>query len=199
MSLVDSFRAITLLLSIIAWPALAIDTSAEEKACREIGFKPKTEKFVNCVLELHERSGSLTVARPSISQSPTKALEIGDGSDDDRTCQSNGFAPGTGDYSDCRMKIDMAKREAQTAHARYKAELAVYEAQVAAANRQRESDRNLRLMELGLGMMAGGGRGGSSSSATTARPPVAPSNQNIFLPNGRMITCNTSGNVSTCF
>jgi len=198
LSFLKVLRLIPILLCAIAWPAIAVDTSLEEEACRKIGFKPKTEKFVNCVLELYERRGQ-TASRPPISQTPTTSAAVGDGSDDDQTCQSYGFGPGTGAYADCRFKVDMAKSLAQTAHARYKADLAAYEAQVAAANRQRESDRNLRLMELGLGMMAGGGRGGSSSSATTARPPAAPPNQHIFLPNGRMITCNTSGNVTNCF
>ena len=199
LSLPKVLRIIQILLCVIASPALAIDTLAEEKTCQEIGFKPKTDKFVNCVLELYERSGGQTASRPPISQTTIKPAAVGDGSDDDQTCQSYGFGPGTSAYADCRMKVDMARREAQKAHARYKADLAAYEAQVANASRQRESERNLRLMELGLGMMSGGGRGGSSSSVTTARPPVAPSNQNIFLPNGQMITCNTSGNVTNCF
>ena len=44
-----------LFLAFAASSGYALDTSAEEAMCKEIGFKPKTEKYANCVLELYER------------------------------------------------------------------------------------------------------------------------------------------------
>lgn len=50
-----SFRTLTLLLSTFAaltsGPGLAIDTSAEERFCEEIGFKPRSADFANCVID----------------------------------------------------------------------------------------------------------------------------------------------------
>ncbi len=209
MNLTNFSLYISLVLCVVAWPSHAIDTSAEEKICSEIGFKPKTEKFGNCVVELFSRKnkGSLSATsassttRSSHQTSPSGASHAGDGSQDDRTCQSYGLSPGSSSYSECRIRIDTARKDAESRQSRYQAELAAYEKQVAEANRQRERDRNLRMMELGLGMMAGGGGRGSSDSARNVGPaPLAPSlNQNIFLPDGRMMSCRTNGHVTNCF
>lgn len=201
--------AITSYFSLLGTQVVAIDTSAEEKTCAEIGFKPKTERFGNCVVELYSRkskgsaptSSASSSNRSTTQPSTAAASRAGDGSQDDRTCQSYGLSPGSPGYSECRMRIDTARRDAEAQQARYQAELRAYEQQVAEANKQRERDRGLRMLELGLGMMAGGGSRGSGSSAVNVGPaPIAPSlNQNIFLPNGRMMTCTTSGNVTNCF
>lgn len=195
--------------SLLATQVAAIDTSAEEKTCAEIGFKPKTEKFGNCVVELYSRKGKGSAPTSAASSSIRSASQpsaaagsrAGDGSQDDRTCQSYGLSPGSSGYSECRMRIDTARKEAQAQQARYQSEMAIYQQQLAEAERQRDKDRGLKMLELGLGMMAGGGsRGGTSSTVNIGPPPVAPSlNQNIFLPNGRIMTCTTSGNVTNCF
>lgn len=186
-------------MALTASPCFASDTSREEKTCRDIGFKPKTEKYAGCVLELYGRriSGGQD---GRLSNSTNKdPVAIGDGSPDDRTCRSYSLLPGTVEYSDCRMKIDAARVNAQAEHDRYRRELLMYQSQIAEAKRQKDQESNLRLMELGLEMMGGGGRRSSGSSAALPRPPVLPENQHIFLPDGRMITCNTSGSTTNCF
>lgn len=45
-----------LILSLASHNAFALDTSVQEKICADIGFKPKTEKFGSCVIELISRN-----------------------------------------------------------------------------------------------------------------------------------------------
>lgn len=196
----------------------AIDTSTEEKTCSEIGFKRKTEAFGNCVLELIDRKNksqqvkaartttpSNNAIRQSTAQNQRPAQEkppspiVGDGSPDDNTCQTYGFKPGTANYSECRQKIDLARQDGQRQQAQYEAQQRQYEAQMAEYKRQREMAASMALMQMGLGMMAGG-----SPATNFAPPPVAPvaprnNTQTYFLPNGRAMTCTTTGSHTNCF
>ena len=56
----------------VAYPSVAsaLDTSAEESACSELGFKNKTPPFANCVLELYGRKKlhSQTADRPAAQE-----------------------------------------------------------------------------------------------------------------------------------
>lgn len=180
--------------------AHAIDTSTEEKACAEIGFKPKTEKFANCVLELYDRRGK-AVNRPTASSTNSTAQQS-DGSEDDRTCQKYGFHPGANAYAECRMKIDMARQEAARDHQRYERELAAYNQKLAEAKREQERQRNLRQLELGLRMMGGQSVGDAARSVGTGAPITPPrpaiQNQTIILPGSRPIHCSTVGTVTNC-
>jgi len=59
------FKVIVLLfIAPILSPAFAFDTSTEEKTCSEIGFKPRTEKFENCVSEPYSHKNNSTAAFP---------------------------------------------------------------------------------------------------------------------------------------
>jgi hypothetical protein len=55
-----------------AYPSVAsaLDTSAEESACSELGFKKKTPAFANCVLELYGRK-----KQHAPTEEPTTAQE----------------------------------------------------------------------------------------------------------------------------
>lgn len=171
----------------------AIDTSSEETTCKEIGFKEKTEAFGNCVLELYERKSK------DRSALLTQQLK-GDGTQNDQTCQRYGYIPDTSDYSDCRMKIDMAQKEAIQAQARYEAELRVYQQQLADAERARRRDLAMRQLQIGLGMMSGS-RSNSTAVINTPPPPQPPiTNQTIRLPSGQQLYCstNTAAGYTSC-
>lgn len=58
-----------LILSLASHIAIAMDTSAQEKICRDIGFKPKTEKFASCVIELVSRNQNAERAQAVQQQS----------------------------------------------------------------------------------------------------------------------------------
>jgi len=202
LSISKALRAIPLLLGLVALPALAIDTSSEENTCLDIGFKPKTEKFANCVLELYERRGSQTASKPSNSRSAARSVAVGDGSQDDQTCQKYGLTPGQPEYGNCRMQIDMAKQQVAREQARYQQELAAYEEQAAELKRQKDKERAMRQLELGLRMMGGQSPVEAVNSLGTgapiARPRPPTTHHSIRLPNGRMMNCNTFGDHTNC-
>ena len=74
----------------------SINTSSEEAACLDLGFKKKTPAYANCVLELMERKENSTA-----SADP-----------DDATCLKYGFKRKTNEYAACRQQIDQAKAQA---------------------------------------------------------------------------------------
>ena len=189
----------------------ALSKVAEEiKICEELGFVKGSERFGDCVVTLVAKKKVRKQA--SVNQKPQERTEVktvrpapkpkprGDGTRDDRTCQSYGFSYGTAGYSDCRMKLDAGRRQAAAAQARYEQEKRLYDEQIAAIERQKRKDRGMRQLEFGLCMLAGG-CGSSSSSSTyqyTPPPPPRPSNFNLFLSNGRSVTCMHNHNVIDC-
>lgn len=162
--------------------AFALDTSYEEEQCTDIGFKRKTGAFANCVIELLERS-SATPPNP-----------------DDVTCRKYGFKPKTDNYAACRQQIDMARQDAQRQQAQYAQQRAEYDAQLAEQKRERDRQRSLAMLQLGLGMMSGR-YNASNAYGSIPQAPAPPENLNrtYILPGGKMMNCSTTGSVTTCF
>jgi hypothetical protein len=160
-SLVNLPKAITLafVFATLAGVAHALDTSVEEFTCKEIGFKPKTEKFANCVLELYERKSKGSTNNPvgSRQAAPAAQAQRGDGSQDDQTCQRYGLKPGQPEYGNCRMQINLAKQQAAREQARYEAEMAAYEKQKQELEAERKRQLAMRQLQMGLGLMSGPG------------------------------------------
>lgn len=184
-------------------PAYALDTSAEEAMCKEIGFKPKTEKYANCVIELYERKSRASFGTPPQGR-PTsiETAQQGDGTQDDQTCQRYGLRPGQPEYGNCRMQIDLAKQQVAREQARYQQEMAAYEQQVAELKRQKDKERAMRQLELGLRMMGGQppleaiNSLGTGAPISKPRPPIT--HHSIRLPNGRTMNCDTFGGHTNC-
>lgn len=164
--------------------ALALDTSQEEAQCLDIGFKRKTPAFANCVLELVDRRASTIQS----IQDP-----------DDATCKKYGFKPKTDNYAVCRQQIDLARQQAQQQQAQYAQQRAEYEAQLAEQKKERDRQKGMAMLNLGLGMMTG--KYNASNGYGSMPAPTPPQNQNrtYILPGGKMMNCNTSGSITTCF
>lgn len=158
--------------------ALALDTSSEEASCAEIGFKRKTPAFANCVMELVERNSAATFTDP-----------------DDATCRKYGFKRKTNEYAACRQQIDHARQEGQ----RQQAQHAQQQRQLDELNKQREREKGMAMLQLGLGMASGkyNPSNGYGKSPTSSLPD--PINNTYILPGGKMMHCNTVGNVTNCF
>lgn len=200
----------------------AKDLEEHGAKCKDIGFKPKTPAYGDCVLELRRRdvgssASSLVKSTPGVSVSKTKAK--GDGSPDDTTCIQYGFNVGTEQYSQCRLQLNLAKRQFEAQQAQYEQEqlqhqqeLSQYEAQIAvreqARKRAREEEKNLKLMELGFRIM-GGQSVGDASMATAGimpLPPQAPTppvyqNFSVHMPGGKNVHCtyNSAVNQVYCY
>jgi hypothetical protein len=187
----------------------ALDTTKEENTCAYIGFKKGTESFGNCVLELVDRNkkaATKNIAVATQADTPKKLKNepqvAGDGSRDDSTCQSYGFKPATGEYSSCRLQIDLAKQNARQQQDIYQQQKNQYDEQVAAIEKQKAKERNMKQLEMGLRMM--GGQSVQDAAMATARmPPIpqppGPITQRITMPNGRGMTCTTVGTDTNCF
>jgi hypothetical protein len=179
----------------------------EKQQCRSFGFKDKTEKFGECVLELSRRSGA---TKPTNNQSSVR----GDGSADDQTCAGYGYRVGTAAYSDCRLQLDMARRDYEREMRAYEAEKAAYERRVAEAQAEQKRRQQQRQAQYGfcvaqcsaqpgstaLGCMSRCGAASAGLSYDPGAPPARPSGRTTYVINGQIINCRTlpSGSVVTC-
>lgn len=210
--------------------AICADFSAYEKTCAELGFKKRTPAYGECVLELDKRSTDQQKQserqageqqRQAVEQQQRqRAAEVaarGDGTQEHQTCAKFGFVAGTPQYSDCRLRIDVAKREAaqrqlayEAEQRRYEAEKERYEAQVVENEKEKERQRGLALMRFGAALMGGTSPYASENIANAGRaslglPPAAPIRppiQNFTITNGRtggMTNCTAINNNINCF
>jgi len=141
--------------------------------------------------------------------------QIGDGTLEHETCYKYGFVIGTAPYSECRLKIDVAKSEyAQRLAAyelekqRYQEEQRRYEARVAEVEREKERRKYEGLMKFGLALMGGKSPNftdnlNSANQAMGWAPPTPPAppamrNFTIVGPKG-VTTCTITGNIYRCF
>ena len=159
--------------------SFAVDTSSEEAICVDIGFKRKTPPFANCVLELLDRKAENN--------------SLGASDPDDATCRKYGFKPKTNEYGQSRMQIDQAMQDAQRQQSQFSEQQRQYEAAAAEYRRQ----KNLAVLQMGLGMMAGGS---SANSGVAPTPPSIPQNlpRTYLLPGNKSMNCVTTGTVVNC-
>jgi hypothetical protein len=145
----------TLLALMLALPMASFaDLTAYKIQCADIGFKKGTEKFGDCVMELKKRDAGRSSANKQ--SQPTKATaQRGDDTLDDRNCQKFGFTPGTTDYSQCRMELELAAAKAQREFAVYEEQKRIYDQQVAAKEAEKKNRHNRGLIAAGLCIMAG--------------------------------------------
>jgi hypothetical protein len=176
----------------------AIDTSKEEKTCNEIGFKRKTEAFANCVLELVQRNNS------SQSVRSTQPSQISSGNPDDITCNNYGFKTGTNDFAQCKLQINTARQQAQLQQQQYEQQKRQYDEQQAKIASDKEKQDRRKAAEVFL--RYGSGQSVTNAIADTAagKPfpqtrPQPPQQTSIMLPGGKMVHCETVGNVTNCF
>lgn len=163
--------------------SFALDTSTEEAQCTEIGFKKKTQAYADCVLELLDRRTTQNGRDP-----------------DDATCRKYGFKPKSDNYAACRQQIDMARQDAQRQQAQYEQQQAQYEAQLAERKRERDKQRSLAMLQMGLGMLSGQ-YNANNAYGTIPSAPIPPQNlpRTYILPGGKAMSCTTTGTVTSCF
>jgi hypothetical protein len=153
------------------------NTLAEEKICKNIGFRPKTEAFGSCVLELVDRdiptstastssTAKSTSAQASSKRSPvaakTATREVAPSvplSPNEQTCVNYSFKRGTQAFGQCLMQLDQIQQQAMLAERQHQLQLAQYQQQVAAYEEQqkaikKEKDRRKweAIGRLGAGM-----------------------------------------------
>jgi len=175
--------------------------SYAKKQCKELGFKEKTEKFGDCVLDLSKRSGF----QPESSGSN---VARSDGSPDDKTCIGYGYAIGTTGYADCRLKLDQARQQYERELTAYEVEKAEYDRRAAAIKRENELRAAEALSQYGLCFASCGtdylacatrcGSGSAGVDRSAGQPPVQPSGFSTLILNGKIINCSRLGSIVTC-
>jgi hypothetical protein len=173
---------------------------------QQIELKQKNEEIRQDV-ERFERDEDI-LRKEKIAKENRQSMEIarqareGDGSPDDLTCKKFGFKPQTANYADCRLKIEIANRQALQQQAHYEEQKRRYDEQQAAIKKEKDHQRNLKQLELGLRMMAGQSVQDASMATAGMQPlpkPPGPINQTIIMPGGKMVNCSTTGTVTHCF
>ena len=167
--------------------AMALDLTNYENTCTEIGFKKKTPAFGECVLELHSREVKTAPVKQKQAQT---AISQGDGTPDHATCAKYGFQAGTTEYSQCRMQIDTARKQAEEQERQY-------QDQLSAQARAKEKAQGEAIFLLGMGLLSGAKPNAQSNNLPFIQPPKR--NHTYTLPNGKMMTCNTNGSFTNCF
>ncbi len=190
-----------------------------EATCSDLGFKKKTQAYGECVLELdqREKAGRAQAVKQVQQQTQIQAQQKGDGTNEHQMCAKFGFVVGSAPYSDCRLKIDIAKREQAQRQAayeieqqRYQEEQRRYEAQVAEYEREKERQKGLALLRFSAALAGGTSPYFSENLANAGRqslglaptPPTRPQIQNFTITNpaaNRVTNCTMVGNNINCF
>ena len=155
-------------------------------------------------LKDHSVQRAQSMIKELVAKGESKAGQ-GDGTTDDVLCQKYGFMVYTQPYSECRMKIDIAKNEAKQRQALYEAEMARYNAQVAEYEKKKKREESDRLIRFGLALMGGTSPNFSenlnnANRAAAGLPPAAPQiqNFNIITPRGGVTPCTIVSNTVFC-
>ena len=145
-----------------------LDISSEKKTCAELGFKPKSKAFSNCVVKLHNKPKEKLDDQSNLI-AITEITPKGDGTNDDGICQKYGFKVGDESYKKCRLELKIAQDRADDQLRQYELQKQAYEEQIrqyqqqnrireAAIEEQRlakERQDNINLLTFGLGIATG--------------------------------------------
>jgi hypothetical protein len=213
---ISAYKVTCVLSLLVSFDCSSGNLSKHELTCQELGFKRRTQAYGECVLELDQRENKISTQVNKHSQQQKQNQQSGDGSIEHQTCSRFGFIVGTQPYSDCRLRIDIAKREQNQRQAayeadqqRYQEERRRYDAKVAELERQKEKQKGDAMIKFGLALMGGTSPNASENLANAGRqslgmapiPPASPSFQNFTItgPSGRITNCTALGNMINCF
>jgi hypothetical protein len=162
-----------------------ISTTNEENTCLKVGFKIKTEAFGNCVLEL-------------LSRKNDESLTL---NEDEHLCVSYGFRMGSENFASCRLQMAQARWQASQQQIQYEEQKKQYENQMEFARNKARQENARRTLDLSLRLLNGQSPTDALLGAGSGVPiaPKLPPPQTIILPGGRLITCDSQINVTTCF
>jgi len=176
----------TLLFLISATTAHA-ELAPMKEQCEALGYTPQTEKFGDCVMELHARSKS------RLSSSPPRGLSA-----EASQCVQMGFKVDTSEMGACQIQLkQLAIQQNQ-----FEMQRRAYDQQMRAAQKQRDFDQAQAL--LGIANQALGFAGGARQSAATPigsqwrglPAPVPP--LRVIPPSGNPFTCSYQGPALVC-
>jgi len=178
-----------------AWAAdLASDLAGLERECQRIGFIPKTEKFGECVLELHKR------IPPAIYDGAVQSSLLPLGVQDKffLECAKMGFKKGSSDFSNCALSLSRHYAEMNL----HQKQLQTYQKQADQAERENRLAIAQRLLEIAnQGFSFAAGDNTNSAGLRNRRqllPPPQPSPIQFVSPSGSSYNCSYSGVQLVC-
>ena len=172
-------KIILILFAAISFNSYSGELEEYKSACQMIGFIPATSDFGDCVLELRRKDMNkqsiIQEYKPTIQEykpiTTKRELGIednwepplaGDGSQEDGACQEHGFIVGQPEYNQCKLTLNIAKKEAEAQDRLYKEQVRqyeqqkrAYEAQVAEAKKRQKSKAFTNLLMYGLNRYSG--------------------------------------------
>ena len=181
-----------LILLLISFSVLANDLESYKATCKDIGFKPKTVKFGECVLKLRNN-------HPANQGSSSKVIS---NTNNIEELKSQHQALAQQQFQALQKQNDLLERQ-------YQNQLSIQAQQKKAAADAKRKRVSVYLMKLGAGMMQGQTMGDSARAAqglplidAPRRPTMQPmQDYRVTLPNGSFYTCRYDANVrrANCF
>lgn len=183
----NSISSKSFIFALLISPAALADLGPMKRQCESLGYTPRTEKFADCVLELH--------SRVTPQQTPPTTEELSPGA---HQCIQMGFKPRTNQFASCQLQLkQLAIQQSQ-----FEAQQRAHEEQMRAVQKQRDYEQAQALFGLAnqaLGI-AGGGRQSNTPSpqgyGLMIPPPVPP--LRLISPSGNPYTCAYQGPALRC-
>lgn len=176
----------TLLFLIFATTARA-ELAPMKEQCEALGYIPQTEKFGDCVMELHARSKS-RLSSPSPRALSAEASQ----------CVQMGFKVDTSEMGACQIQLkQLAIQQNQ-----YEMQRRAYEEQKRLAQKQRDFNQAQVLLGIAnqaLGFASGARQGAAppTGSQWMGLPPTPPP-MRVIPPSGNPFTCSYQGPALVC-
>ncbi len=192
------------ILLLIALPLLSHGNMDEYKnACEQIGFKPNTEDFGECVLKLRKKSLSKEKARAGNSASSQNY----ENNNKQKTSNTNDIEQLKQEHQRiAEQQFEAIERQNELLRQQYETQLAMFDQQtkqIEAEEARRKKARALKQIEMGL-RMASGQSVTDAAIATAGMQPLprptpprfSPMEQyRITLPNGSLFNCSYDPNI----
>lgn len=165
-----------------------------ETQCRRIGFKPNTEKFGECVMDLFKNRTNTKTQGPE----PVYRNDVASQDRFVSECAKMGFREGSTDLSNCALSLRKHDAEMNL----HNQQQQIYKAQVEQAekvNRIAATQRLLEIANQGFAMAAGNSPTSAGQRNVKPMSPLPPPSPLQFVsPAGNRYTCAYSGVQLVC-
>ena len=183
-----------------------------KNTCVEIGFKPKTPDFGDCVLELRKRDLSKkTTKAPQTSTSRSSSAKDTYSAPKQTSNNLQYEAEANDFFRQQQVLYDKQMELYQVQQAEFARQKNEHDAMVAAAAEKERKEKGMRQLEMGLRMLAGesvqdAAMGAARIPPLRVAPPSMPrmqfqENYRITTPNGGLVNCRYDPNIrqATCY
>ena len=183
-----------------------------KNTCVEVGFKPKTPDFGDCVLELRKRDLSKkTTKAPQTSTSRSSSAKDTYSAPKQTSNNLQYEAEANDFFRQQQVLYDKQMELYQVQQAEFARQKNEHDAMVAAAAEKERKEKGMRQLEMGLRMLAGesvqdAAMGAARIPPLRVAPPSMPrmqfqENYRITTPNGGLVNCRYDPNIrqATCY